>query len=633
MATPIDTSVTSESTVASSMNVLTQHNDNARTGANLQETILNTSNVNTTQFAKLCDRPVDGHIYAQPLYVSNVNIPGKGVHNVIYIATMHNSVYAFDADNVDITDPNSDLPLWKTSLKSSIPLPDARIGPTHNGQPVVNGQPTYRDISIEVGIISTPVISLEHNALYVVCTTRENNYSHWLYALDLGTGLPKFGGPVQLKATYPGTIKQQNGTITHTTLTFTSNLQNQRPALLLTNDTIYIAFAAYGDQGAYNGWILAYSATTLHQTAVFNTTAHTMWNASVGEGGIWQAGQGPAADTDSSVYVLTGNGAFNNDANGLSLGDSFIKLRPNLTILDWFTPSNNAALNSADADVGSSGVVLLPNTNFVLGGGKESKFFLLQKNSMGHFNATGNQVNQEFYVHTPDNAANPLTMQAGQTHHIHGGPVYWNGPNGAWIYIWVENDSLKAYPFDGKQFQPNAVAKCSTTPSAECLGMPGGAISLSANGNQAGTGILWASHPHKQPLNADANQHVVTGILRAYDATSQNGQLTELWNSEMMTPATATLGPDSIGNFAKFCAPTIANGKVYLASFGYGAGGTDKSSYHFSIYGLLPTSNALLSNAISAAAQGSDPGSMSGTAVVDTSSADTLSPDARSGGI
>src|SRR5947209_18266221 len=510
--------------------VLTQHNDNSRTGAYLQETQLNTTNVNQNQFGKLFEYHVDGYVYAQPLYVSNIDMPDGNTHNVVYIATMHNTVYAFDAD-----DPlAASSPLWTGSLGPSAPLPDANIGPTHNGQPVVNGVPTYRDIAVEVGIVSTPVISLDHNAIYVVAFTKEgNSYFHRLHALDLRSGAELFKGPVQIG----GSVNGAKGTIT-----FTSNRQLQRAALLLANDTIYIAFASYGDQGPYHGWIFAYSATTLQRMALYNTTP----NGS--EAGIWQAGQGPAADSDNYIYVMTGNGTWTTDAR--DVGCTIVKLKPNLTISDWFTPHNTNALTGADQDLGSAGPLLIPGTDLLIGGGKESKFYLMHRNKMGHFSpANDNQIVQSFYVN----------QDKTKSHHIHGGPVYWNGPSGPFIYVWVENDNLKVYYFGGGQFQTTPLSRCSTVSP----GMPGGMLSVSANGNTADTGIVWTSHPLE-----DANHGVVQGMLHAYDASNLTN---ELWNNKQ------NAGRDDVGNFAKFCAPTIANGKVYMPSF----------SGKVSVYGLL----------------------------------------------
>lgn len=598
--------------------ILTHHNDLARTGANLNETLLTTANVKSGSFGKLFERQVDGQIYAQILYVSNVNIRDNGQHNVVYVSTMANTVYAFDADDRDTSDP-----LWSRNLGPAVPLPDPRIG-----------DDAYNDIAIQIGIIGTPVIILNtpgnasDGTLYVVATTKESDdptgYKHTLHALDISSGDELFGGPVQITASIAGsktTIDQtKNPPQTQTqpvTINFTSYLENQRPALLLSHNRLYIAFASFGDHdegenNPYHGWIFSYDATTLAQTAVYNVTPHYVVVHSrngtdiQAQGGIWQAGQGLAANDAGEVFVITGNGLWKQD--GSVFTDSIIKLNSDLRVLDWFSPFNSEALTIADADLGSSGAMLLPGTDLVLGGGKESKFYLMHETQMGHFNprTDDGRIAQWFYIRPPDDPRNPFGIMGATSHHIHGGPVCWSGPNGLWIYIWVENDGLKAFHFANGRFDVTAtpqgplgkaISQSKPLPQSETLGMPGGALSLSANGSTAGSGIVWASHPHNQqftrdphgnPTGAiDANQHVVSGILRAYDASNLAN---ELWNSEMDPH-------DSIGNFAKFNPPTVANGKVYLPSFGYGPVPSNqqisqaqrdqlRATYHFTVYCL-----------------------------------------------
>ncbi len=579
---------------ASSVSVPTQHNDNNRTGANLQETVLNTSNVNPEQFGQLFMYPVPGHVYAQPLYVSNVSIPGKGTHNVVYVATMNNRVYAFDADDR----LQATTPLWQRQLEPSIPLPDPNIGstyidPSHHDtglavDPTTN-QPVYRDISQEVGIVSTPVISLTHNAIYLVTSSKDPNskdpsaYSHHLHALDLATGGEKFGGPVKIQASFKGqgytSVHGESDTVVNGEIQFISHRQLQRAGLLLGNDTLHIAFASYGDKDVYHGWVPGYSASTLQQTAVFNTTPSGVPQGGnprdVGEGGIWQAGAGLAADEQNNIYLMTGNGGYR---DGTDFSDCFLKLRgTDLTVLDWFAPFNQQQLAERDIDVGSAGPLLIPGTDLLIGGGKESKFFLMQRDQMGHFDlAAGNgQIVQHFYIHAPEFLNDPL-RRAGRTdgsgHHVHGAPVYWQGPQGTWIYIWVEEDVVKAFELLlGGKFQttplsvkgiPNAQLGVPASQGSQTglgqvpgksPGMPGGMVSISANGSAPGTGILWASHPL-----ANAVHGVVPGIVRAYDASDLSK---ELWNSKV------NAARDDLGNYAKFSAPTIANGKVYIATF------------------------------------------------------------------
>ncbi len=500
--------------------VITQHNDNNRSGAYLNEAILDTYNVSPIRFGKLFTRKVDGQIYAQPLYLCNVNI--SGTRNVIYVATMHNTVYAFDAD-----DPNSTQPLWITHLGSSIPLPDPNIG--NEG---------YDDITVEVGIVSTPYISVEDNIIYVVSTNKEPDsydvsaYSHWLHALDISTGAEKPGGPVKITASYPGSGDGNvNGIIN-----FTSSRQLQRSALLLSGGMIYIAFASYDDATPAHGWIMAYDANTLNQTAVYVTTPDDVPGIrQMPElGTIWQGGQGPAADSSGNIYFITGNGDFNGFSNPAprDLGDSIVKLTPDLKLADWFSPFNNYNLSMNDMDLGSGGALLIPGTNLLTGGGKEAKLYLIDRNNMGGFNPyNDNQTVQP-----------PFSVIAGSDpegdHWLTGGPVYWNSPNGSLVFVSPTMAGVKAYRLAGGVFQP-----APTSVSNVVLAGAGGWMSLSANGSLPGTGILWVSEPN---------------ILHAFDASNLQN---ELWNSEMI-PAR-----DDLGEAAKFCPPTIANGKVYMATF------------------------------------------------------------------
>jgi hypothetical protein len=500
---------------------LTQHHNNRRTGGYLNEVLLTTSSI-PQRFGKLFELPLDGQIegqiFAQPLFLPNVNIPNQGTHDVLYVATMHNTVYAF------VVDTNPPYTLWSKQLVPSIfPLPDPLIGPT--------------DYDIEIGIISTPVISLPHNALYVVTTTNDKStggYNHFLHALDLVTNKEKFGGPVVIGGSVMGTgTGSQNGTI-H----FISFWQNQRPALLLANDMVYIAFASYMDRHPYHGWVFAYNAATLQHTAVFNTTPQSR------RGGIWQSGQGLASDGDGNVYFMTGNSYtkadpdYRNDPpNASVLHDSFVKLHPDLTLADWFSPHNSVKLSKHDRDLGSGGVLLIPDSFLALGGGKEGKFYLVDTQGMGNFNPhNDNQI-----VQPPFSVGNQ----------IWGGPVYWNGSNHPCVYVWPTNDVIKAFRLIFGLFQTTPVLR-GKIKSGENIGV----LSLSADGSTPGSGILWASYEDKGGQ----------GVLLAMDASS----LTPiLWNS-------AKNPLDNVGLWAKWCPPTVANGRVYMASF----------SGHIAVYGL-----------------------------------------------
>jgi hypothetical protein len=277
-----------------SVEVLTQHNDNARTGANLTETALTPDTVAASgRFGKLFELPVEGNVYAQPLCVPNVAFPGVGQRNAVYVATMHNVVYAFDADAAPASGP-----LWQKNLGPFVALPDAGIGP----QPAPGKPPPYKEIADAVGIVSTPVISVEQNVIHMVALTKEGTeYRHRLHALDLADGSEKLGGPVVIQGSVPGPGPGWAGG----QIAFTSNLQNQRPGLLLSQGTLYVAFASHGDAGPYRGWVFGFDARTLQRRPRIYDTARFGQRA-----GIWMAGQGPAGDQAGAVYCLTGNGTF-----------------------------------------------------------------------------------------------------------------------------------------------------------------------------------------------------------------------------------------------------------------------------------------------------------------------------------
>jgi hypothetical protein len=503
--------------------VLTQHNDIARTGDNLRETLLNTSSVNAQHFGKLWTRSVDGYLYAQPLYVQNVPIPGKGLHNVIYLATAHNSVYAFDAD-----DPKAALPLWQINLGPSVPADEVYTT-------------KWTDMRVEIGITSTPVIDPATNTIFVEAKTKEHDtYVQRLHALDIATGAERPGSPVEIKASVSGTgMASVNGTIA-----FNPVKQLQRPALLLANGTVYLAFGSHADSPPFHPWILGYDAHTLAQTCVFNGTPNG------DEGSIWQAGMGMASDPAGNIYAMTGNGTFDANTGGADYGDSFLKLTPQpggLKVTDYFAPYNQQWLNDNDLDVGSSGPILVPGTGLLLGGSKNGWLYLMQQNNLGHYQAKDDsQIVQSFQI----------------THgNCHGSPVYWNGPGGPQVYIWPEFAHLMAFRLAGGKLNPTPASQSAI---AVPDGMPGAFLSVSANGNKAGTGIVWSSAPY----DANANWDTVPGVLRAYDASDLSH---EVWDSKM-NPAR-----DDAGMFAKFCAPTVINGKVYLSTF----------SNQLQVYGLL----------------------------------------------
>ncbi len=526
-STSASSSTGSGAAPAGTVRVLTSHNDNARTGANLQETQLTTSNVSVSTFGLIFKRPVDGEIYAQPLVLPGVSIPGQGVHDVVFVATMNDSVYAFDA-----ADPAADKPLWSVSF----------LDPANGVTPVDHTDVgwacgTYMDISGHIGILSTPVIDEAAGTIYVVAKTKENvtDQVYRLHALDLTTGAERPGSPVVLSAQVPGEGDGSQGGM----IAFDPVVENQRPAITLANGLVYIAFSAYCDTGLYHGWVLGYDAKTLAQQVVFNDTPG-------GEaGGIWMSGQGLSIDEVGDVYLLTGNGTFDgNIAGGTNFGSTFLKLSPDLGVIDWFTPYNVEELNEGDLDLGSSGALLVPGTSLAIGGGKGGYLYVLDRGDLGHWNsADDSQIVQSIQV---TNA------------HIHGSPIVWDLPTGKLVYVWGEYGHLNGYQLMGTQLQQVGQSAV-VAPD----GMPGGMLSLSANGTTPGTGIVWATHP----LTGDANQAVRPGILQAFDAAD----LTKvLWDSQQ------NAGRDDFGNFGKFAPPTVANGKVYLATF----------SNQLAVYGL-----------------------------------------------
>jgi outer membrane protein assembly factor BamB len=521
------------SAAAPSQNVLTQHNDLARTGADLNETELTPANVKTN-FGKLFSLSVDGQIYAQPLVVKGVAIPGKGIHNVVYVATMKNNVYAFDADK-----PEEDCPLWKRNLGKPVPH---QLIPWNWGT-------FFKQYNIKpfIGITSTPVIDPVAGRMWVAVKSMasEDELRYNLYSLDIKTG--GILGTSQSIESGDGNERLQAETAL------------QRPGLLLANGMVYLAFGSHQDGGYFHGWVVAFDAQTLEQEYVFCTTCTTPEDGD-GEGGIWQAGNAPAADSEGNIYVVTGNGKFE---PGRRYGTSFVKLSPQLKVVDWFTPSNYKKLSREDIDLGSSGPMLLPGSNQIVAGGKQGWFYLLDRNHMGGLQPKRSVAPalQEFRVsnHWSLNRLSWLIPVFGY-HHIHGGPVYWkSAQRGPLVFVWPEESALKSYQYDpATHFRAKAVV---TGPKAP-RGMPGGFLSISANGSQSG--LLWAT----SPLDHDALADVVRGVLRVFDANT----LEQLWSTDTMTP-------EDIFSFAKFCPPTVANGKVYLATF------SDK----LNVYGLVPT--------------------------------------------
>jgi hypothetical protein len=533
------------------VNIYTKSYDTSRTGANLQETILTPANVNPNSFGKLFTVPTDGEIYTQPLYVANLAIAG-GTHNVVFVGSMFNTIYAIDADNGTV--------YWTQNFGSEIIAEDVEND---------NNISQYTG----VGILGTPVIDPNTNIMYFVSGSQPSNgaqvYAYNLNAIEIATGLPVSGSPVSITATY------STADLT-SPLVFNAKTQNQRAGLALANGNVYICFGSHNDIPAYTGWVMAYSESTLAQVAVYATTT-------IGsQGGIWMSGQAPPIDSAGNLYLSTGNGSIGVTPNNLvQTGQSFIKLSPTLQLLDYFTPSNAAAMSAGDMDLGSAGLLMIPNTSDILGGGKQGVLYLVNTNGMGEFNASSDNVIQEFQA-----------IYGQGTSHIHGAPVYFNSDaNGPTTYVWGENDVLRGFPFNATTGLLNTTPFATSTMTAPATNndgaMPGGFLSISANGNS--NGILWASTPFNGNAAGNSNptfpgDGLVQGVLYAFNADT----LAPLWSDKTNDAR------DEIGLFGKDVPPTVDNGKVYVPNFG--PLGTTNGSGSLVVYGLLPILTVAVAN-------------------------------------
>ena len=512
------------------VSVLTQHNDVGRTGWNSQETTLNVNNVNASSFGKLFSRSVDGYVYAQPLYVSNVSL--NGTRNIVIVATEHNSVYAFDAD-----DPNASSPLWQVNLGPSVDSQDVC-------NPPISDCP-YVDLVPEIGITSTPVIDTSTNTIYAIAKTKDTSASYHfrLHALDLFSGAEKFGGPSEIADVADG---------------FDPFIHNNRAGLLLLNGVIYSAFGSVGDYKIWHGWVFAHDAQTLVQRAVLNVTPV---NNSLPGGGIWQAGQGLLSDGSGNVFLITSNGFFDGVSN---FGDSFVKLQlngSNLTVADYYTPANQGNLGLHNVDLGAGGPLLIPGTHLIVGGGKDGMLRLVDTTNMGQYNGVSETDVQNWQAIN----TNSIMM---------GSPAFFNSPTlGPVVYMWGPNDNLNAWHFNGATFDTATPASVSSiiSPDGEANTV---ALSVSSNGSNAGTGILWTSGP----ASGDANESTQPGIFRAFDASNLQN---EIWDSSL------NMSRDDVGFYAKFNPPTIANGKVYLGTFADPSLSSPPYTSHLLVYGLL----------------------------------------------
>lgn len=485
--------------------VLTWHNDNARTGQNLQETTLTPSNVNASMFGKLFVIQADGKVDAQPLYVPALAIPQKGTRNVLFVATEHDSAYAFDADTGE--------QLWHVSLPGANETPSDDRG--------------CFQVTPEIGVTATPVIDPQrgpHGTIYLIAMSKDGAgaYHHRLHALDLTTGNEQFGGPVEVQATYASSGVEGSGS----KLTFDPKVHKHRAALLLANGKLYTSWGSHCDNGRYTGWIITYDPSTLQQTGVLNVAPNGF------EAGIWASGAGPAADDAGNLFVAAGNGTFdttlNTDgfpSNG-DFGNAFLKLTGSLAVTDYFTMSNTVSESNADLDLGSGGFILLPpladvqgnSRSLAVGGGKDGTIYVVDRDNLGKFSPARNADYQQL----------PATA-------VFSTPAWFNGT----LYYGTVGSTLRAVRFQNGMFGPSPSSQ-----SATVFPYPGTTPSISANGSS--NGIVWAF------------ENSSTAVLHAYDAADLTR---ELYNSNQ-----AANNRDHFGEGNKFIVPTIANGKVYIGT-------------------------------------------------------------------
>ena len=486
--------------------MLTYHNDDTRQGTFTGETTLNTTNVNSGQFGKLATYPVDGQVYAQPLYLPGVSIAG-GTHDVVYVVTQNNSVYAFDADANSTHSANV---FWQVTL-----------GPNVTKNDVTGVNPV-------VGILSTPVIDATTNTLYLVAeeSGQSTPTPFFLYALDVATGAQKFGGRVNVTGTVTGT----EGTPTSHTVQLGSDCY-QRMGLALnpvTND-IVIAFGS-----CVHGWVLTYDKTTLKQTAIFNDTPDDN-----GGGGLWASGGAPAIDdTNGDIYVMSGVDTGDQISTGYN--DSFIRLNSTLSVLDFFTPDNNLTLEEHDVDLGSGSSILMPNDTSntpheTIGGGKDGNVFVVNRDDMGSFGSTNNVIE---------------TVPIGTTQwdNIFSTPAYWNGS----IYFHSNADVLRAFNWDSST---GMMSTGSTSAASTVYNSHGATPSISSNGSSSG--IVWDTDNSNYVQATPSSSGPL--VLHAYDAADVGH---ELYNS------TQVASRDTAGLALKFTVPTIAGGKVFVPTGG-----------------------------------------------------------------
>jgi hypothetical protein len=492
--------------------VTTDRYDNARSGVNLQETKLTTTNVNAKQFGLVFSRTVDGQMYAQPLFVGGLTMADKKVHDVVFVATEHNTVYAFDAD-----DPAAAAPLWSLN-----------VGPS--------GSNACDNLSPEIGITSTPVIDPVAGTIYFISKGQEAGaWVQRIHAVNIVTGVERPGSPTLLAASVKGTGDGSVGG----SVAFDLGTQLNRPGLLLVNGIVYAAFASHCDTGAYHGWILGYSydGTKFQQVLAYNVSP----NGS--KGGIWQGGVGLSSD-GTSIFGAAGNGSTNPSATALDLSESVFRLRiSDYSVQDYWIPTAYASLDGGDDADLSSGAILLPHS-LLLTGSKDGRVYVLDAANLGKYSAAGDKILQT--LTTPGKAN-------GAQGHVHGGPIYYAAPGGAEkVFLWPEDSPLMAYTLNATTRTLGGLVTDPIRTASFTPGHPGAILTLSASGAAAGTGILWAALPTQNGTNGAWHQ-TSAGALYALDASD----------------ITKVLWSDALGtwNVAKFSPPVVANGRVYVGTF------------------------------------------------------------------
>ena len=491
--------------------VTTYHNDNPRTGQNLGETTLTPTNVGSAKFGLLFIIPADGKIDAQPLYLPNLTIPNQGTHNVLFVASEHGSVFAFDAD--------TGAQLWKIST-----LGDGETPSDDHG---------CDQVTPEIGVTSTPVVDTSvgaHGTIYVAAMSKDasGNYHQRLHALDVTTGTEQFGGPKQIQASYPGTGDNSSGG----NVIFSPGQQVARPGLLLLNGVIYTSWGSHCDIRPYSGWIIGYDENALAQVTVLNVTPNG------NEGSFWMSGAGPAADASGNIFALAANGTFDSTLNAQGFpargdyGNAFLRIstaNKTLEVADYFEMLDEASENATDNDLGSGGALVLPDLvdglgvtrHLAVGAGKDANIYVIDRDSMGKFNSSANNIYQEIQS----------ALASGGVFSM---PAYFNG----FVYFGAAGDNIKSFAISN--------AKLSTSPAfqtSHTFPYPGATPSISANGTN--NAILWAAD------NSDP------AVLYAFDATN----LSELYDSNH-----ASGGRDHFGTGNKFITPTVINGKVYVGT-------------------------------------------------------------------